>query len=322
MPILDMSQEKLRDYLGCTPRPADFDAFWDKQLKDIHAFNGKYEFTPYENVQLKNYTIENLYFYAPDGSRISARVTRPAAEKKYPVLFRFHGKGGNIGAVNGDLSFAAAGFAVVAMNCRSQSGDSNDLSDRGLLGQAGLIVRGLSEGREHLYYKDVYLDVVRLTDIIKAQPFCDKDKLFAHGGSQGGGLTVACAALCPEIVAAVPVYPFLSDYKRLYEMDLMKNAYDELGAYIRCFCPTEGEERDAMWTTLGYIDIQNFAPRVKADVLWFTGLMDNVCPPSTQYACYNKLSCKKDIVVYTNHAHEGNWRTDEAVLKFLTSYIE
>ena len=217
---------------------------------------------------------------------------------------------------------AAAGFAVVAMNCRSQSGDSNDLSDRGLLGQAGLIVRGLSEGREHLYYKDVYLDVVRLTDIIKAQPFCDKDKLFAHGGSQGGGLTVACAALCPEIVAAAPVYPFLSDYKRLYEMDLMKNAYDELGAYIRCFCPTEGEERDAMWTTLGYIDIQNFAPRIKADVLWFTGLMDNVCPPSTQYACYNKLSCKKDIVVYTNHAHEGNWRTDEAVLKFLTSYIE
>ena len=62
MPILDMSQEKLRDYLGCMPKPADFDAFWDKQLKDIHAFNGKYEFKPYENVQLKNYTIEKLYF--------------------------------------------------------------------------------------------------------------------------------------------------------------------------------------------------------------------------------------------------------------------
>lgn len=93
MPILDMSQEKLRDYLGCMPKPADFDAFWDKQLKDIHAFNGKYEFKPYENVQLKNYTIENLYFYAPDGSRISARVTRPAAEKKISRIVSFPREG-------------------------------------------------------------------------------------------------------------------------------------------------------------------------------------------------------------------------------------
>lgn len=321
MPILDMSLEKLKNYYGCSPKPVDFDAFWDNELKKIHGFNGDYEIKPYDALSVKGYKIENLDFAAPDGSKINARITRPDVDSHLPVLFRFHGKSGNIGAVNADLSFAAAGFAVVSLNCRSQSGLSNDLSDRGYMTQSGLIVRGLSKGRESLYYKDVYLDIVRMVDIIKAQPFCDEKNLFAHGGSQGGALTIVCAALCPEIKAAAAVYPFLSDYKRLYEMDLMKDAYKEINEYLRNFCPSEGEERDKMWETLGYIDIQNLAPRVKADVKWYTGLMDNICPPSTQFACYNKLSCKKEMVVYTNHGHEGNWRTDESVLGFLTSYI-
>ena len=48
------------------------------------------------------------------------------------------------------------------------------------------------------------------------------------GGSQGGALTIACAALEPRVKKLAPVFPFLSDYRRVWEMDLAKDAYAEL----------------------------------------------------------------------------------------------
>jgi len=319
MPMLDMSLERLKNYQGINPKPADFDQFWDNELEKIHAYNGKYEFTD-ANYPVCGVIVEDLNFVAPDGSVIHGKIARPEAKGKYPTLFNFHGKSGNFGSVKGLLSWVAAGFAVAALDCRSQSGPSGDATDRGLLAQAGLVVRGLNKGRDYLYYKDVYLDVVRFVDIIKAQPYCDTDRLYAHGGSQGGALTVVCAALCPEIKAMAPVYPFLCDYKRLYEMDQMERAYSEIKEYVRCFCPCDDEERAKMWETLGYIDIQFLAPRIKADTLWFTGLMDNVCPPSTQFAAYNKITANKEMVIYTNHGHEGNWRTDDRAFQFIVNH--
>ena len=131
---------------------------------------------------------------------------------------------------------------------------------------------------------------------------------------------MVCGALCPEIKAIAPVYPFLSDYKRLYEMDQMERAYAEIREYVRNFCPCDDEERAKMWETLGYIDIQYLAPRIKADTLWVLGLMDNVCPPSTQFAAYNKITASKEMVVYTNHGHEGNWRTDDKAFLFIINH--
>ena len=53
------------------------------------------------------------------------------------------------------------------------------------------------------------------------------------------------------------------------------------------------------------IDLQHLAPRIKAEVLMFTGLMDTICPPSTQFAAFNKITSKKDVVIYPDFGHEG-----------------
>ena len=55
---------------------------------------------------------------------------------------------------------------------------------------------------------------------------------------------------------------------------------------------------------LGYIDIQFLASRIKAEVLWGIGLMDTICPPSTQFAAYNKLISTKKMVIYPDFGHE------------------
>ena len=36
-----------------------------------------------------------------------------------------------------------------------------------------------------------------------------------------------------------------------------------------------------------------------------TGLMDNICPPSTQFAAYNKITSKKQMTIYPDFGMKG-----------------
>ncbi len=134
-------------------------------------------------------------------------------------------------------------------------------------------------------------------------PEVDSDRVCATGASQGGGLTIACAALEPRIRRAFPVYPFLSDYRRVWEMDLARLAYEELAWYFRSFDPLHRREEE-IFTKLGYIDVQHLASRIRAELRMAVGLMDEICPPSTQFAAYNRMSCPKDLAIYPDFAHE------------------
>ena len=95
----------------------------------------------------------------------------------------------------------------------------------------------------------------------------------------------------------------MCDFKRVWDMDLDLEAYGELRDYFRLFDPRH-EREEEIFTKLGYIDLQYLVPRIKADVMMFTGLLDNICPPSTQYAAYNKMQCRKKHVLYPDYKHE------------------
>jgi cephalosporin-C deacetylase len=98
--------------------------------------------------------------------------------------------------------------------------------------------------------------------------------------------------------------PFLSDYRRVWEMDQAKDAYAELKEFFRQHDPQHKREEE-IFTRLGYIDVQHLAPRIKAEVMMGVGLMDTICPPSTQFAVYNKIKAKKGMEIYPDFAHEN-----------------
>jgi cephalosporin-C deacetylase len=100
-------------------------------------------------------------------------------------------------------------------------------------------------------------------------------------------------------------------------MDLGEQAYDELKTWFRRFDPTHSRERE-IFTKLGYLDIQHLAPWIRGEVLVGTGLMDRICPPSTQFAAYNKINSKKRMIVYPDFGHEQiPGFPDEAFLFFM-----
>jgi cephalosporin-C deacetylase len=134
-------------------------------------------------------------------------------------------------------------------------------------------------------------------------PEIDATRIAAYGGSQGGGLTLACAALEPRINRLIAEFPFLSDYQRVWEMDLAANAYEELRTYFRMYDPLHEREQQ-IFETLGYIDVQHLVDRIQGEVLMGISLMDQICPPSTQFATYNKIGSKKQSVIYPDYGHE------------------
>ncbi len=201
------------------------------------------------------------------------------------------------------LPYAAAGYVVAAMDCRGQGGLSEDVG--GVKGGTlyGFIVKGLDSGPEELYYRNVFLDAARLTGIIMDREDVDEQRVGLFGGSQGGGISLACAALEPRVRMVSSRFPFLCDYQRVWEMDLAEKAYIGLRDYFRRFDPTHEKEGE-IFTTLGYVDVQHLVKRIKGEVLFTTGLMDTVCPPSTQYAAFNKIEAKKHHVLYPDFGHE------------------
>jgi len=49
MPAFEMPLEELRSYGGRNPRPADFDAYWDRALRELDATNPQPELVPHSS---------------------------------------------------------------------------------------------------------------------------------------------------------------------------------------------------------------------------------------------------------------------------------
>jgi cephalosporin-C deacetylase len=318
--IFDLPFEQLASYQGRTPRPPDFEVFWEKSLAEMRETDPQVELLPVEFEAL-NVECFHLYFTGVGGARVHAKLLRPAkSPRPHPAVLLFHGYTGDSGDWSDKLGYVSEGFTVAALDCRGQAGLSEDRG--GVTGNTlhGQIIRGLEDALkgspEKLLFRQIFLDTAQLARIVMEMPDVDANRVGAMGGSQGGALTVACAALEPRLRLAVPVYPFLSDYKRVWEMDLAKDAYSELQEYFRHSDPTHRFEVK-VFETLGYIDIQFLAPRIRAEIMWGIGLMDTVCPPSTQFAVYNRINSPKSMAVYPDFGHEPLPGLNDRAFQFL-----
>lgn len=305
MPLIDKPLPELFEYRGRNPRPEDFDLYWNNALAELDATEAQPELRPNPLLTTQNVECFDLWFRGVGGARVYAKYMRPRQRSGVaPTVLQFHGYSGHSGDWLDKFGWPAEGFCYAAMDVRGQGGRSEDNTTVKGTTQRGHIIRGVDDpDPRKLAFRQIFLDTAQLARVVMGFPEVDPARVGTFGNSQGGALALACAALEPRIKRTAPVYPFLCDYQRVWELDYARQAYEELRLYLRFHDPRHERVKD-LFTRLGYVDVQHLAPRIRAETLMFTGLMDTICPPSSQFAAYNNIPARKDVVIYPDFTHE------------------
>ncbi len=305
MNLFDLPLDELERYQPDLSEPADFDAFWAATLDAARSASAAPARFERVDTGLRSVETFDVTFPGYDGQPIRGWLQVPAgAAGPLPCVVTYIGYGGGRSLPADHLLWASAGYAHLVMDTRGQGsgwtpGDTPDAGAAGDPQAPGVMTRGIEDPAGY-YYRRLMTDAVRAVDAAKAHPAVDPDRLAVGGGSQGGGLALAVAGLRSDLRAAFMDVPFLCHYRRASEITDAA-PYVELATW----CRAHRDRVDAAFRTLSYFDGVHFAPRARVPALFSVALMDEVCPPSTVYAAYNRYAGPKRITVWPYNGHEG-----------------
>ena len=314
MPLYDKPIEELVDYRPALTSEPDLDRFWSETLQEsqIAPLNAQLTQVDYP---LRGVRVFQASYDGWQGARIAAWYLLPEGEGPFPALVQYHGYSGYKQDAFHYALWALQGYAVLAVDVRGQSGDSTDPAQYSGGHVKGWMTQGIMDPAEY-YYRGVYVDCVRALDLLCEQPEVDAEHIGLMGVSQGGGLTLAVAALDSRPVLAMPEVPYLCHFRRAVDM-AARMPYLEISDYIRRYPKRAGQ----VWKTLSYFDNLNLAARIRCPVLIDVGLQDDICPPSSVYAVYNQIKAEKEIKVFPYHNHEAVEPLWEDKLRWVHHYL-
>jgi cephalosporin-C deacetylase len=315
----DLPLEQLRVYQPPLTKRPDFDDFWSETLQELAAVPLRHERTPFD-YPVKGVRVYRMTFDGFNHAPIEAWLAFPEQDKPLPGIVQYHGY--NWAADNQlheTVNLALKGYAVLQMLCRGQQSGSVDnvISSNGHV--TGWMTKGILNPKEY-YYRAVYMDAVRALEVLRDLPEVDGSRIGVIGGSQGGALTLAAAALSDIPKLALADYPYLSHFERAIDI-APAGPYGELNDYFRRHCSFPEVETKAR-ETLTYFDIMNLAPRIRCHTWIGIGLIDTITPPSTVFAVYNHLACSKEIGIYRYFGHEPIPAAIMPKLKLMMDYLQ
>jgi cephalosporin-C deacetylase len=302
MPFNDLPADQLEAYRPTLDVPPDLAGFWATTLEEAAAVPVDAVFETVD-AGLRTVEVFDVSFTGFGGQRVHAWLRVPAPRTgPLPCVVQYIGYGGGRGLAHENLLWSAAGYAHLVMDTRGQGSQSTigDTGDEAYSGPAhpGFMTRGILDPADY-YYRRLYVDAVRAVDAARAHEAVD-GRVAVAGGSQGGGLALAVAALRDDLTATMPDVPFLCDFPRAMRI-ADRGPYRELATFAKVH---RGDLAGVM-RTLSYFDNVNLAPRSTAPALFSVALQDAICPASTVYAAYHAYAGAKEIRIYPFNDHEG-----------------
>ena len=264
-------------------KPVDFDHFWNETLIELNGVPLEVEKigkdSIIENKKLSLYRIrsfKNIYFYS--------WVSEPVNEGKYPVIIRFSGFGegvSNIDSIPHVWFLKQKKTINMIVDIRGQGLSTDQISFENYL------TNGINS-KENYIYRGAYMDAVRAVNFI-SQNQRSNGNIIVTGGSQGGSLSIAAAALNNKVTMCIAGFPFLNsipDYdKRKWPMNIMIH-----------HCIRNDIDYDDLKNTLMYFDIINFSDRIKVPILIKTGEIDEIIPQKGTQKLFNSIKGQKKLM--------------------------
>jgi len=300
MAWLDLPIEELREHRSKVKPAADLRQFWSGLLADARALAVEPELEAVPTA-LTQHEVWDVTFSGARGDRVRAWFLRPkGVADEVPCLVTYIGYGGGRSLHHEWTLWPSAGWATLVMDTRGQGwADTHDAGMSGNPQVSGFVTRGITDPRDH-YYSRVFVDAARAVDTARRLPGVDPERIAVGGGSQGGAITIAAAALSDGLIGALVGVPFWCDVLRAASITDTE-PYVELRHYLRA----RPYEQSVVERTLSYLDGTVLAGMATAPALFEIGLMDDICPPSTCYAAFNAWAGPKEVREYFWAGHEG-----------------
>ncbi|NRA51098.1 MAG: acetylxylan esterase [Phaeodactylibacter sp.] len=252
-------------------QPEDFQDYWDRARRELNAVAPQFKMTRIDSLTTPKKETYLVEMRSLGNILVRGWYHKPIASGKHPAMLEVQGYSSSKQPENG---YKEGDMACFVLNIRGH-GNSQDHVNPGF---PGYLLHHI-EDKELYIYRGAYMDCLRALDFLYSRPEVDTTRVAVLGGSQGGALSIATAALAPERVAlCAPSVPFLSDFRDYFKVGTWPAG--EFVNYVEAH-PEVGWEK--VYKTLSYIDIKNLAPLVKVPVFMGVGLLDPVCPPHINF---------------------------------------
>jgi cephalosporin-C deacetylase len=268
-----------------TPRPSDFDEFWNGKLAEqakipLNPVLTKTE-TDVAGVELNMFALDAL------GSKAHGWIAKPAREGKFPAVIQLQYAG--VYVLQPRTAAQRAGEGWLALNV-----DSHDKLPTEASGGVpnGYQAVGNTD-REKSYFLNMYLRDSRVLDYLLTRPDWDGKTIVLMGGSMGGQQSLVLSGLRPEkITAALVCVPAGADSNG--------NLHERRAGY-----PNWATDNPDVAKTALYFDTANFTAHTKAAVMAGMGFIDTTSPPAGVWAALNQISVPKEPLPMIESDHDN-----------------
>ncbi|MFO1437777.1 MAG: alpha/beta fold hydrolase [Verrucomicrobiaceae bacterium] len=282
------------------PVPDDFDAFWTAQKAALAKVPLKSTLTPVETA-VKGVEAFDLQVECLGGKPVSGYFGRPkgAKPKSLPAVLHVHGAGVRSSGL-GSVSWALNEGGMLSLDINAHGIPNGKPAEFYTALQNGELKDYRAQGnkdRETVYFKGMFLRLIRAIDFLTAQPEWDGKTLVVFGSSQGGFQALAAAGLDARVTFICAGVPAGCDHTGSQANRV--NGWPKI-------VPNgpDGKPDPAALQASRYFDCVNFATRAKCKGAAVTvGFIDTTCPPTSVYAAYNALTVPKTIHFDTLAGH-------------------
>ena len=278
-----------------TENPSDFDSFWSSALAEARGVS----LEPTRRLLPERCTDKvNVYEVSFQNIRWNSRtygiLCVPTKPGKYPALLRVPGAG--VRPYQGDVWTASQGAITLEIGIHGVPVTMEQkVYDNLMEGALNCYWEANMDSRDRSYYKRVIVGAVRAIDYIASLDEWNGTSLGVTGSSQGGFLSLACAALDKRVTFYGAVHAALCDHTA--SLKGVACGWPHYFYYdVKHADPKKIE-------TSRYYDGVNFARRIQCSGWFSFGYNDEVVPPTTAYATYNTVTAPKELHVYQLTGH-------------------
>ncbi|MDZ7620043.1 MAG: acetylxylan esterase [Patescibacteria group bacterium] len=294
------------------PVPDDFDQFWADQKAQLAKVPMNPKLTP---VEVSNADIEcfDVQLDCLGGAPVSGYFGRPKDAKpgSLPAILWVHGAGVRSSGLGSAVSGAGRGMLSMDINAHGipngKPAEYYEELKEGALKDYRFAGR---ESRDTIYFRGMYLRLVRAIDFLTSQPEWNGKTLAVVGHSQGGGQALAAGGLDPRVTAVGTGVPAICDHAG--------RAIGRINGWPRLVPMGDDDKPEPLSLEASrYVDAVNFASRCKADAIMSVGFIDRTCPPTSNYAAYNQLQGKKQVINKPLMGHSSTPDIHQAFMEFI-----